>query len=122
MDISLIKSCSFSGVAITVVAFLLIPHADPLTRCINALFVAGIIFMVIGIFRLTRHLHMYDLFLYSSKKFAQVLKTKHYIKGEDPLGNYHDYLQTTSYNRPFAEFLTVGGGFVGLSFLLILFV
>lgn len=106
---------------VAVAAFLIFPRSSLLVRGIDALFISGLLFLLMGLFRFTRHLHMYDLLIYSTKKFAQVLKTKNYVKGDAVLGDYHEYVQNLSYNRPFAELLAVGGGFTALSVILLLF-
>ena len=83
---------------------------------VNGSFICGLLFIVMGLFRLTRHLHLYDILIYSSKKFAAVMKTKEHTE-EEPLGDYADYLEKTSYTRPYLPYLAAGGLYISLSLL-----
>lgn len=95
--------------------------ASLIVGAVNGFFFAGLLLLIIGLFRYTRRLHLYDLVLYSTKKFAAILKTKEHIPGEEPLGDYADYVKTAHYDRPFVPYLAAGCCYIVLSNLLLLF-
>lgn len=94
--------------------------ASLIVGVVNGCFFAGLLLLIIGLFRYTRRLHLYDMVLYSTKKFAAILKTKDHIPGEEPLGDYAHYAKTASYDRPYVPYLTAGCCYIALSNLLLL--
>lgn len=71
----------------------------------DALFLAGLLGVCIGLFRVVRLLGMFDSTIYGAKRLTG--KTKQ---------DFADYLQSNPYTQPFAEQLLVGLVAIGISF------
>ena len=72
----------------------------------DGLFLSGLLFVCIGLFRVTRKLGLFDSTIYGSKRLFG--KTKQ---------DFVEYVQDHPYTQNFAEILLLGVGFILLSFL-----
>ena len=77
-----------------------------LSFCIGLGVLSGLLFVCIGLFRVTRKLGLFDSTIYGSKRLFG--KTKQ---------DFVEYVQDHPYTQNFAEILLLGVGFILLSFL-----
>lgn len=74
----------------------------------DSLFIVGIVFLILGLFRITRTLKFYNLLIFGWKKLIEIIVTRNYSKRDSKTGEYFDYQKESEYNKPYAEFIITG--------------
>lgn len=80
----------------------------------NNLFMAGLLFLIIGLFRLTRWLGLYDSTIYSYKRLwssisrDKMTKDNAALYTENKMPSFSDYMANTVYEKPILESLIIG--------------
>ena len=87
----------------------------------NLLTILGLIYLIIGSYRLVRKLGFFDSFIFGWKKTFEIIRNSKYTEQDSKIGNYIDYIRNNKYKKTYLEFLIVGFGLLFLSFLIITF-
>lgn len=69
----------------------------------DALAIAGLMFMILALFRTAKYMRFYDLPIYGFKKFVEIWKVKEPSKKNSKLGNYGDFVQNYVHEKNYAE-------------------
>lgn len=83
----------------------------------DAFFLVGIVYLLIGLFRLVRRMHCYDLLIYGVKKTVELITKNNYSKANSKVGEYLDY--SDDYDKLFVEFIVIGVLFNIISIVLV---
>lgn len=71
----------------------------------DALFLSGLLFCALGVFRITRRLELYHSTIYGFKRLFRGLRSE---RDSEKIGSYSDFLEENPYEKPFAELLIIG--------------
>lgn len=112
-------------VIFSIIAFIFMGSQALILRIINSLFLGGLIIFCKGGLSFASYLGGFDLFSYSHKKLRNYAKKKLEENDEidhdrDP-GSYYDYINNRKKNRDFLVPLSIGGIFMIISAVLIIF-
>ncbi len=88
----------------------------------DACAIAGLMCMILGLWRVTRKLGLYDGVIYSFKKLHEVARTKNYNPRESEIGQRHEYILSHPYTQRWHEPLAACGLYFALSLVLALVV
>ena len=106
------------GICIFAVLLILQNKVFDIVIISDTLCIVGAAYLIVGLFRFTRKLHFYDLLIYSSSKFFEVVFSKNYTKNNSKVGEYEDYKDKTVYNKQYKEFIAAGLLFLIISLIL----
>lgn len=73
----------------------------------DACAVVGLVYLVIGLFRLVNKMRFFDSTKYGYKKLIEIIMSKQYSRKNSTVGTYVDYINTTTYNKPILPFLII---------------
>ena len=73
----------------------------------DSIFLSGMFFMCLGLFRVVRRLGLFDSLIYGTER----------LLGKTKL-DYYEYTETHEYKQSFLEILILSAGFMALSFIL----
>lgn len=88
----------------------------------DALAIAGLMFMILALFRTAKYMRFYDLPIYGFKKFVEIWKVKEPSKKNSKLGNYGDFVQTYEHEKNYAEAYLFAAALLILAFAVGVFV
>ena len=83
--------------------------------------IAGLLCMIVGLWRVTRKLGLFDGIIYSFKKLHEVAHMKEYNPRESKLGQRHEYVMTHPYTQRWHEPLAACGLYIAVALALALF-
>lgn len=102
---------------------LMLYHQSSIPRLLSDIFsVAGLLCMLLGLWRLTRKLGLFDGIIYSFKKLYEVAHTKEYNPRDSEIGQRHEYFLSHPYTRRWHEPLAACGLYFALALALALIV
>lgn len=88
----------------------------------DAFAIAGLMFMILALFRTAKYMRFYDLPIYGFKKFVEIWKVKEPSKKNSKLGNYGDFVQTYEHEKNYAEAYLFAAVLLVLAFVVGVFV
>ena len=71
----------------------------------DGLSVAGILLLVVGLFRLVNRMGQFDSIRYGFKKYIEVIRTKDYVHSKSKYPSLADYKAQHPYQKPCLPFL-----------------
>lgn len=111
--------CVKWGIALSVLACLLLRDSSWGMRIINSIFLGGLILTAVGGLGFASWLGGFDLFEYAHKKLSRYSKKNIEEGVKDDVGSYYDFISGKERKSTFLIPLCVGVGFVLFSVLLI---
>lgn len=87
----------------------------------DACAIAGLLCMIVGLWRVTRKLGLFDGIIYSFKKLHEVAHTKEYNPRESKIGQRHEYVMSHPYTQRWHEPLAACGLYFAIALALALF-
>lgn len=80
--------------------------------------VIGLVYLIIGLFRIVNKLHFFDSFKFGVKKLWEIIITQNYAKSRSKVGEYTDYLNDHNYEKPVITFIVIAIALIFISSIL----
>lgn len=84
----------------------------------DGLSVAGILLLVVGLFRLVNRMGQFDSIRYGFKKYIEVIRTKDYVHSKSKYPSLADYKAQHPYQKPCLPFLAAAAADLVIALLL----
>lgn len=104
-----------SGMALTAAVFVFRGKMS-LAGASDAFAVSGICFLIAALFLTAKHMHAYDLLIYSFQKFKNLWRNKGYSSRESL--DYHEFLAQRHYRKTETAYFAAAGVLLLLALLL----
>lgn len=96
------------GFLISTAYLLILNGKTTLLNISNSLFIVGMVYLIIGLFRLTKKLELYNFIAFGWKKMIEIIKNKDYSSSESKSGDYYTYTNSQIYDKSFNELIVSG--------------
>ena len=85
----------------------------------DGLGVAGILLLVMGLFRLVNRMGQFDSIRYGFQKYLEVIRTRDYVRSKSKFPSLADYKARHPYQKAYLPFLAAAAVDIALSLLLV---